>query len=1108
MLKFIIGTNEKARREYLYSEMKKDTAELSYLIVPEQFSFESEKLLYDRLGTEAAQKVEVLSFSRLCNSIFRTFGGLAGEYTDDTAKLLLMSAALSQSGELKYYKKNIFGASFIKELVETDSELKNAGITPTELIKISENSKSAVLSDKASDLATIFSLYDAILSKSYLDPLTDISRACDILSENDFFSGKAVYIDNFTGFTGSEYKMLEAIIGQADLVTVSLCCPDIYDREGTSGLFSKTKRTAGRLEKIAKELSVKICSPVHAVSENDERPGGIADIESCFLQRENAPAHENSGEVTVITANDPYDEANFVACKIIELVRNENLRWRDMAVIARDLTPYIHALPVAFEKAGIPLYMDTAADLSSHPFSAFISASLSACRNNFDIADVLRALKTGILPLTNEETAEFENYCFVWNIRGKALLSEFTGNPEGFSESSDFDTAALERINRVRELIAVPLEKLKNRIASADGEAFSAALYDYVSECKVIDGLKALYEKYSEEGDISTAESLDSYWSFFVSLLDKFSLSLRGINLESDMLSRLFELALSEAKIGTLPQTLDCVPIGTADRMRPSSPKAVFVIGVCDGVFPAKPRSGGLFTDSERKEMFELDVKLYDDENDGILSERMYAYTAFTSPEKHLFVSWCKRGSAFEEQSRSVLISETLRAAVPAFEMSTAELPETFWLCSEEFAFERLSGFSGEPTPEIETVKKYFSESPLWSERSKRLGKLVLSSDYTLSPEIAESIFGKNMRFSPTSIKNYKNCPFLYYLYSGLHIKDIGKAELNPLSTGNLVHFVLQTLVKKYNGEGLFSLSDTELRSEISGVFSEYIKTVFNTEKDKTNRFLYLLGKIEELLFVILRRIGEEFKVSGFVPYAFELPLDDSGEVPAYSLGYGDGKNIKVSGKVDRIDTFECGGKKYARVVDYKTGSVSTGYSDIYYGNGIQSLIYLFSIENGGKGGLSNSDAAGALYMPVGAKTESMDKDDIETLGKDAVQRSFRYDGFILDDDAVINAMDPEAKYGFIPQKKGARKTSSPFLLSDEFKAVKTHIDSLLIDMAVSLSSGKIGAMPYRSGGNTPCEYCQYRSVCRRNENEPFYDRPSIDRPTFFEKAKGGEENG
>ena len=188
MLRFIIGTNEEARRKVLYEQIALEKS--SYLIVPEQFSFESEKLLDEFLGPEKAKNVEVLSFSRLCNSIFRKFGGIAGEYTDDTTKLLLMGAALSAcEDQLCYFKKNIHGAPFIKKLVSADTELKNSGISAKELGAIAE--KGGTLGEKAADLSAIFELYNAMVEKSYLDPLTDIKRACDILSENDFFSEKA-----------------------------------------------------------------------------------------------------------------------------------------------------------------------------------------------------------------------------------------------------------------------------------------------------------------------------------------------------------------------------------------------------------------------------------------------------------------------------------------------------------------------------------------------------------------------------------------------------------------------------------------------------------------------------------------------------------------------------------------------------------------------------------------------------------------------------------------------------------------------------------------------------------------------------------------------------
>ena len=548
MLRFIIGTNENARRKELYKHIGEEKS--SYLIVPEQFSFESEKLLDEFLGPEKARNVEVLSFSRLCNSIFRAFGGIAGEYTDDTAKLLLMGAALSACGEnLSYYKKNIHGAPFIKKLVQADSEMKNAGLSPDDLLRFAE--KGGTLGEKAADLSTVFELYNSMLEKSYIDPLTDIKRACEILSENDFFSEKAVFLDNFTGFTGSEYKMLRAILEQSPLVEISLCCDGIFDRTGGTGLFSKTQRTAGKLEKIAKECGAAVKTPIFAEDENDERPEAIIDLEENFLCG-NSPKGTNGGEIRLVSCRDPYDEAAFAAVMARSLAENHGYRWRDMAIIARDLSPYDHALPAAFKRAGIPLHMDKNADLSAHPLSAFISASLSSCRSNFAFAEVMRIIKTGILPLSEEEIAEFENYCFIWNIRGRLFTEPFSGNPEGFREFTPEDNEKLERINALREKIITPLEKLRKKISGANGKEFSAAFYEYLCECEVTEGLRRLYDELYAIGETAAAENLDSFWSFTIEALDKISAALGEVCLEGDTIGRLFEAVLAEANIEIL----------------------------------------------------------------------------------------------------------------------------------------------------------------------------------------------------------------------------------------------------------------------------------------------------------------------------------------------------------------------------------------------------------------------------------------------------------------------------------------------------------------------------------------------------------------------------
>ncbi len=1104
MLRFIIGTNEEARRKILFENIAKEKKSL--LIVPEQFSFESEKLLDEFLGPKKAGNVEVLSFSRLCNSIFRKFGGVAGEYSDDTTKLLLMGAALSScEDDLRYFRKNIHGAPFIKKLVLADTELKNAGITPKELSAFAE--KGGVLGEKAADLSTVFELYNAMLEKSYLDPLTDIKRACDILLENDFFSEKAVFIDNFTGFTGSEYKMLRSILEQSPFVEISLCCDSIYDRTGGTGLFSKTQRTAGRLEKLAKEAGAAIKAPLLAERENDPRPEAIIGIEENFLR---SPSFKgtNNGEVRLIKAADPYDEANFAAVMARSLAEEQGYRWRDMAVIARDLSPYEHSLPSAFKRAGIPLYMDKAAELSAHPLSAFISAALSAVRDNFSSADVLRLLKTGIIPVSAEEAAEFENYCFVWNIRGKLFLEPFTGSPEGFREIKPEDSENLERLNSLRERIINPLEKLRKRISGAGGKEFSEAFYDYLSECEVTEGLRKLYDELYEAGEISAAENLDSFWSFTVSALDKFSSALGKTRLGTETMTKLFELIISEAKIGVLPHTLDCVSAGTADRIRPSDIKVVFILGLCDGIFPAVPKNNSLFTDEERKIMADGGLDLGEGENDSVLSERMYAYTAFTSASEKVFASYPKYDISSAEQSPSVLISR-LRDSVSVLpEESTADFREDFWLCSEDFAFEHLASFGRGSNESSEALRKYFSEKELWKERAQKLGKSVRAEDFVIeNPENSKKLFGENFRFSPTKLDTFGKCPFSYFLKSGLMLKERQKAELSPLSAGTLIHHVLQVLIPKFGGKGISLLSDEELRKEVNSVLRDYLDSVMGSEKGKTARFMYLYRRTAAFIAKLLRRLGEEFSDSEFTPYAFEEPLGGK-QIGFYRLETPDGKEITVEGTIDRVDVLDRDGKRYVRVIDYKTGTKDFSLCDVYYGINIQMLVYLFSIQEEGKGGLSKTVPSGVLYMPAKNEVLKINRSDSPEKKNEAGRKSFCMNGLLLDDEAVLNAMEPGLSGFYIPVKQKKDGTFTSVASLAEFGVIKNHIDSLLKNMAAELSEGKISALPYRKGTETPCQFCKFKGVCRRSEDAPFSEYESFRSEEFFERVKGGDNLG
>ena len=173
------------------------------LLVPEQYSFESEKALYRRLGARGALQVGVLSFTRLCDRIFREYGGLAGVHLEEAAKYLLMSVALGEvGGALKIYGKNAANAAFAASMCEQISELKTAGASP-EALRGAAQDLGGAFGDKLSDIALIFDAYQAVIERGYSDPDDCLARACKRLEGRNFFAGYDVFIDGFMAFMGA-----------------------------------------------------------------------------------------------------------------------------------------------------------------------------------------------------------------------------------------------------------------------------------------------------------------------------------------------------------------------------------------------------------------------------------------------------------------------------------------------------------------------------------------------------------------------------------------------------------------------------------------------------------------------------------------------------------------------------------------------------------------------------------------------------------------------------------------------------------------------------------------------------------------------------------------
>ena len=457
MLELILGRAGTGKTTLLRKRLAESTAPKTILIVPEQYTFESEHALLMEYGAETANRVQVYSFTRLAQAAFLQYGGGAGKRLTDGGRRILMTLALENcADQLTLFEKSADRMTDV--LLNTVGEMKICGIEPDMLTKTAEAVTEDSLSRKLKEIALIYGTYEALVAQTYLDPLDDLTRLDDLLADHpDFFRNAYVAVDAFDGFTVQEYRVLRHALHHAEKVSVSLCCDDLDTSR--KDLFSTVRRTASRLMRLAKESGTGVLSPVYCKTpyrfQNDE----LRAVESTYAGHvQQADTAEN---VCVFRATSPYEEADFTAAKIRSLVLHEGYRYRDISVICRDGERYTRLFAAALRRWEIPAFLSEARTVDAEPLMRFVLSAFQIVSGSrkWRSEDVLAMLKTGITSFTAEELAQLENYVYTWKLNGaSAWCSPFTKHPDGFGKPME-DTAAetLRTLNALRERVTAPL---------------------------------------------------------------------------------------------------------------------------------------------------------------------------------------------------------------------------------------------------------------------------------------------------------------------------------------------------------------------------------------------------------------------------------------------------------------------------------------------------------------------------------------------------------------------------------------------------------------------------------------------------------------------------
>lgn len=1106
MLQLVTGRSGSGKTEALralFSEKARSGETRLLFLVPEQYSFNTERAMLKKAGNKHAQNVEVLSFSRLADYVFRSVGGNAGLVADDGTKLILMLRAMAAvEDRLDFYKRYVGDPRLAYELLAIFREVRQSGAALSALSNAAGEVESPVLSKKLGELALIFDVYDAMFRQQYSDEDLQMEKLCKVLSEERVLEGFTIGIDGFKSFTGQELRLLSLLVDQAADLYVALCT----DGPSPSMVFHSVNETRRRLTAMAKEkgMEVRLVPKEELGIQNGLRYGNeeLRYLEENLFYPGAEPFDGSAKHITVAECRDIFDECDYIAATARKLLREDGIRARDIAVIVRNEEDYRQELLAAFQRYGLPVYEDTRKSIDRQPLSVLCKTVLSILASGFTSEHLLQYLKTGLGGVSEEEVADLENYVFLWDLKGKAWLSEFTLNPFGLDAAFRTEEEvkdALDLLNHTRERVIKPLLALRKAVKDVSFRETGEAFYQFLIKTDVPGQLKDYAATLNAAGLEALAGEQDRVWDTVIGILDRITAVYGEERCPSmKVYADLFFAVLSVTDLGSIPQGLDEITVSAADRVRLSSPDTVFVAGLEEGVFPAVVSQTGLFTLHERNALRECGLELSFPEDLRASEERFVAYSAASAPRNRLYLSWHR----LDTSGGSYLPSELLVAVEKLFpeerlrKVVTDTLPLTFYAETKDSAFAAYAGHlrdsGAAEKASVEAALLFGDKEHTYEAGIKSLQSAMTPHRFSIeNPDIAADLFKKDMRLSASKVDNYYHCAFQYFCRYGLNAEPRKRAVLGANNYGTIIHYVLEQLLRNNTKDEFTALSADELHRQVQTYMEQFAREDLGGLSDKTTRFQYLYNRLKATLYDVAERLQEELRHSEFVPSDFELPIGQEGSpVPAYTLELPDGGSLQITGSVDRVDLLKKAGRTYVRVVDYKSGGKEFALSDILYGLNLQMLIYLFAIQQNGTERYENTEPAGILYYPAkrhtGTTTSYNAPKEDATLNLSAKDKQ---NGLLLEDMEILRAMDDDLAGAYIPVKLTKAGVPDKYSVKslanlEELGRLHKRIDLLLKKMAENLTSGAIAAEPAEQNGFLPCTYCDFKAVCRPEDPE------------------------
>lgn len=1123
-LQFILGSSGAGKSHCLYEEIIEKSMEnkdINYIvIVPEQFTLQTQKDLVTMHPDHSIMNIDILSFMRLAYRVFEETNTRQRLVLEDTGKsMILRKVIAAKKEELVLFQSNVKRSGFVNELKSFLSELYQYSIGPSELEQmINKVENKPMLSGKLKDMLVIYQGFEEFLSDKYIAAEELLDILCQVVEKSQIITNSVICCDGFTGFTPIQYKLMQKLMFLAKKVLVTVTIDDrekIEDLGEEFQLFHMSKQTIAKLTELAGEVQVKV-EPHYYVNKGQvpyrfRKSKELAALEHNLFRYPYKSFEEDMKDIRLLAAADADGEVDFTVKEIMRLVQEGQYRYKDIAVVTGDLSLYGTKLLKEYEKVRIPCFLDLKKDILANPLVKLVRSLLEISYSDYSYESVFGFLRNDLIAIDKEEVDILENYVLAVGIRGKnTWKKEWKRKYRGKGEVD------LDQLNALRQQIVDMLSPLGTcmKEGKASVEEMTRSLYGFLVDNQVEQKI-GIYQQYFESNEEPLlAKEYKQIYGIVMELFDRLVELLGDEVVTCKEYKELLESGLTEAKVGLIPPGIDQVVIGDIERTRLKDIKALFLLGVNDGIIPKTSGAGGIITDMERNLLAEKEMILAPTKRQNSFTEQFYLYLNLTKPKEKLYIMYSKVGSSGTNNGKAIRQSYLISKVLKVFpKLATEDISQL----KHEDCIQSILGADRGLEYLIHGLRDHKEDMPaLWSElfswykrqeQYKDLLQLLLEGAFyekqelNLSRAVAKALYGDTLTNSITRLEKYAACAYAHFLKYGLELSERVTYQIEMPDIGNLFHSSMELFAKKLHASSYsWKNVPVEIQEQYSKEAVEEVTRDYNNQiLYSSKRYEYLIKRVERITKRTVWALCEQVKSGDFIPQGFELRFSALDHLNSVNVELQDGSVMTLRGQIDRLDVAEEEKQILLRIVDYKSGKTSLDFSKVYYGLQLQLVVYLkVAME------LKERHAPEKIVIPAGIFYYNIDDPIVEKKGsKEEVETEVMsrlcLNGYVNENADVIKAMDHTFEDEEVFLKPGVSSLVIPVATKADGslkKTSKTMTKRSLTNMCQyamdkvkqfgnEMIEGHVDLSPYKMDRSTACDYCEYSSVCNFDAKLP-----------------------